>query len=74
MARLPAEGGVRRPAFGVVANSLCEGRAWNKLSGPYLESSAGPADDFRDIDPIAKAWIACAPDRMARGSDWSRDD
>ena len=74
MARLPVDAGTRHPAFAVVASLLRERRGWVKLSGPYLESRTGPADDFRDIDPIAKAFIACAPDRLVWGSDWPQSD
>lgn len=74
MARLPVDAGTRHPAFAVVAGLLRERRGWVKLSGPYLESRTGSEDDFRDIDPIAKAFIACAPDRLVWGSDWPQSD
>ena len=74
MARLPVDTAVRHPAFGVVADLVHGGRAWVKLSGPYLESRLGPANGFRDMDPIAKAWIACASDRVVWGSDWPQND
>lgn len=74
MARVPVDAGTRHPAFGVVASLLQNARAWVKLSGPYVESRTGPEDGFRDIDPIAQAWIACAPDRLVWGSDWPQSD
>jgi len=74
MARLPVDAGMRHPAFAVVESLLREERAWVKLSGPYLESRVGPKVGFRDIDPIAEAFIACAPDRLVWGSDWPQSD
>lgn len=74
MARLPVTDGVRHPAFDVVLPLLLDGRAWVKLSGPYLESRIGANGCFSDIDPIAKTWIARAPDRLVWGSDWPQMD
>ncbi|MGH8784520.1 MAG: amidohydrolase family protein [Cupriavidus necator] len=70
MARLPAEAGTRHPAFAVVSKLLLEGRAWVKLSGPYLCSRGGAAGRYADVAPLARAWVCCAPDRLVWGSDW----
>ena len=74
MARLPVDTGIRHPAFVVVRSLADDGRAWIKLSGPYLESQTGAEHDFRDVDPIATAWIACAPDRVVWGADFPQHD
>lgn len=74
MARLPAMGvtvcGTRHPAFGVVSGLVQQGRAWVKLSGPYLNSAAGLADGYADCDALAQAWVREAPERLVWGSDW----
>ena len=74
MARLPLPAGPLHPAFAVVRALLDQGRAWVKLSGPYLQSVTGPKGDFRDVDSIAQAWIASAPHRVVWGSDWPQND
>ena len=70
MARLPAQGGTRHPAFGVVRGLVQQGRAWVKLSGPYLNSAAGLAGGYADCDALAQAWVREAPGRLIWGSDW----
>jgi predicted TIM-barrel fold metal-dependent hydrolase len=67
LARLPVRTGIAHPAFGIVRGMLDGGRAWLKLSGPYLDSKA---DGYRDVLPVAKAWVAAAPERLVWGSDW----
>ena len=62
MARLPQPQGVDHPAFAIVADLLAAGRAWVKLSGPYLEGG--------DAASVARAFVAAAPGRCVWGSDW----
>lgn len=62
MARLPQPEGIRHPAFAIVAALLQQGRAWVKLSGPYLEGG--------DAAAVARAFVAAAPGRCVWGSDW----
>lgn len=70
LARLPLPGGTAHPAFGVVRELLEKKRAWVKLSGAYLCSLQGAAAAYADVAPLARAWVACAPDRLVWGSDW----
>jgi D-galactarolactone isomerase len=49
---------------------LDEGRAWLKLSGPYLDSQVGAEGGYEDMDVVARAWVKAAPDRLVWGSDW----
>lgn len=70
MARLPVHEGTRHPAFGVVRGLVQQGRAWVKLSGPYLDSTSGLATDYADSDVLARAWVREAPERLVWGSDW----
>ena len=68
LARLPLPQGAGHPAFGIVRDLAVQGRAWVKLSGPYLCSRAGAGD--AEVQALARAWVACAPDRVVWGSDW----
>jgi len=70
LGRLPLPEGTRHPAFDVMRGLVEEERAWVKLSGPYLDSQAGDTGRYADLEPVARAWIAAAPDRLVWGSDW----
>ncbi len=64
-----AEGGVGQAGFVQLLDLLRygEGRAWVKLTGTYRMSTA---PGFGDVDPLAAALIAAAPDRLIWGSDY----
>jgi 2-pyrone-4,6-dicarboxylate lactonase len=68
MGRLRAEAGVHSPGFRALLTLLAKQNCWAKLSAPYFLSDAFPL--YEDIGPIARAMIACAPDRIVWGSDW----
>ena len=70
MTRLPQPLGIQHPAVKIVEYLLAQGRTWIKLSGAYLDSQVGEAGQFLDIDPVARHWIATAPQRLVWGSDW----
>jgi D-galactarolactone isomerase len=70
LGRLPLPQGTAHPAFAIMRRRVDEGRAWVKLSGPYLDSLDGARHDYRDVDPIARAWVDAAPERLVWGSDW----
>lgn len=67
MARLPRPENQTHPAFAIVARLLERGRAWVKLSGPYLDDS-GP--DYPSRAGIVRAYARLAPQRLVWGSDW----
>ena len=67
--RIPFAEGANHPAFGVIARLVERGRTWVKLSAAYLHSIAGPPT-YSDAAPLARAFVALAPDRMLWGSDW----
>ncbi len=67
LARLPMPEGASHPAFGIVEHLLKGGRAWVKLSGPYLDHR-GP--DYEGGTGVAQAFVRAAPDRLVWGSDW----
>jgi len=70
LGRLPVSDGTAHPAFAVIDRLLHRGRAWLKLSGPYLDSRVGEAGRYGDVASIAAAWVRSAPDRLVWGSDW----
>lgn len=70
MGRLPQPLGLRHPAVTLIEQLLDKGDTWIKLSGAYLDSQVGEANDFSDVDAVARHWIAQAPDRLVWGSDW----
>ena len=70
LARLPLPAGTAHPAFDVVRGLVEAGRAWVKLSGPYLTSALGAQGGWHDVDAIARAWVRLAPERLVWGSDW----
>jgi D-galactarolactone isomerase len=70
LGRLPLPQGTAHPAFAIMRRRVDEGRGWVKLSGPYLDSIDGARHDYRDVDPIARAWVEAAPERLVWGSDW----
>ena len=48
---------------------LKEGRTWVKLTGAYRITSL-PQTPYTDVDPIARALIETAPERIIWGTDW----
>jgi predicted TIM-barrel fold metal-dependent hydrolase len=69
MARLPQPAATHHPALAIVRRLLDGGRAWVKLSGPYLDSRTG-SPRYADVKPVARALVEHAPERMLWGSDW----
>ena len=69
MGRMPQPEGVRHPALDIVRRFLDTGRAWVKLSGPYLDTREG-APRYADVTPVARALAGHAPERCVWGSDW----
>lgn len=70
LARLPVSQGISHPAFPIVRGLLDVGRAWLKLSGPYLDSAVGEKRAYADSDAVARAWVRVASNRLVWGSDW----
>jgi predicted TIM-barrel fold metal-dependent hydrolase len=68
-ARMPQPQGLHHPAFRVVARLLESGRAWVKLSGPYLDTQSG-SPRYEDVARVARELVRLAPERMVWGSDW----
>ena len=69
MARIPASEGLNGAGFTVLRRLLDSGRIWVKLSAPMrLSSRLKPPYD--DVEPLARALLQQAPDRLVWGSDW----
>jgi D-galactarolactone isomerase len=59
----------RHPGFAIIAGLIASGRAWVKLSGPYIGSAVGPPT-YADRGEVARALVELAPERLVWGSDW----
>jgi predicted TIM-barrel fold metal-dependent hydrolase len=57
------------PTFAMVGDLLQRGKAWVKLSGAYMASTAGPPG-YADKAKIAQGYVKEAPERLVWGSDW----
>lgn len=69
MGRLTLPAALDHPAFGVISRLIDKGRTWVKLSGAYMDTSAG-APTYADKTKVAQAYLKAAPERMVWGSDW----
>ena len=58
----------RHSGFTELLRMLETGRAFIKLTGPYRISAA--ALPYDEVDDVARALIAAAPERMLWGTDW----
>lgn len=70
LGRLPLEAGLEHPAARVIGRLMKEGRAWTKLSAPYLNASGTDSTATERVERIARHWIGVAPDRVVWGTDW----
>jgi predicted TIM-barrel fold metal-dependent hydrolase len=70
LGRLPLPAGTAHPAYPIMRRLVDAGRAWVKLSGPYLDSRLGAAHGYSDLDEVPRAWVRAAPERLVWGSDW----
>jgi len=69
IAHIPQPDGVKSDAMRTAQRLVERGNTWLTLSGPYIDTrSGGPA--YPDVAPVAKAFVALAPERMLWGSDW----
>lgn len=61
--------GARSPGFQKMLRLVRDGRAWVKISGP-TRISRRPPPLHEDVQPLADALVAAAPDRLVWGTDW----
>jgi predicted TIM-barrel fold metal-dependent hydrolase len=66
--KVPASGGLDSPAARALLRLLALPHCWAKLMGPYFISSEFP--QHPDVDALAQAMVALAPDRLLWGTDW----
>ncbi len=57
------------PGVRALQTLIDTGRCWVKLSAPYLSSVAAPPD-YADLEPLVRALVAQAPERMLWASNW----
>jgi predicted TIM-barrel fold metal-dependent hydrolase len=69
IAHVPEPGGLSSDALRTARRLVEKGNTWITLSGPYVDSKAG-APAYGDVEPVAKALIEMAPERMLWGTDW----
>ncbi|WP_426153145.1 amidohydrolase family protein [Pseudomonas sp. DC3000-4b1] len=69
MGHVPQPDGLSSDAFRALSTLIDTGRAWVKLSAPYLRSKVG-APTYSDVGTVAQALVQRAPQRMLWGSDW----
>lgn len=63
--------GVSQAGFGALLELVRTGKAYVKISAPYLVSAR---TDFADVAPLAKALIAANQRRILWGSNWPHPD
>jgi D-galactarolactone isomerase len=69
LAHVPQPDGMSSDAFRTARRLIERGNTWIKLSGQYIDTKTG-APAYADVEPVAKAFIAMAPERMVWGTDW----
>lgn len=69
IAHVPQPGSMQSDAMRTAQRLVDKGNTWITLSGPYVDSKAG-APGYADVEPVAKAFINMAPERMLWGTDW----
>jgi len=69
IAHVPQPGGMQSDAMRTAQRLVDKGSTWITLSGPYVDTKTG-APAYADVEPVAKAFINMAPERMLWGTDW----
>jgi predicted TIM-barrel fold metal-dependent hydrolase len=64
--------GVQQPGFQALVTLVRTGKAYVKISAPYLASTQAP--DYPDVVPFAKALLAANPDRLLWATNWPHPD
>ncbi len=65
----PAAAGVAAPGFQALLELARQGNTWIKISGAN-RVSATDLPPYDDVEPMARALIEAAPDRIMWGTDW----
>jgi D-galactarolactone isomerase len=67
--RLGQPNALDNPGFKTISKLIEKGKTWVKLSGAYQDTKVGPPS-YSDTVPVARAYVAAAPQRMVWASDW----
>ncbi len=67
-----ASRGIRQAGFAALLNLVRTGRAYVKMSAPYLASTEAP--DYPDVAQLARALVAANPERLVWGTNWPHPD
>jgi len=60
--------GVTQPGFAALLNLVRSGKAYVKVSAPYLSSTKAP--EYADVAPLAQALLAANPERLLWATNW----
>lgn len=60
----------RAPGYTALRRLLDGGKTWVKLSGAYNDTKVGAAGNYSDTVPMARSYVAAAPERLVWASDW----
>jgi predicted TIM-barrel fold metal-dependent hydrolase len=64
--------GIQQPGFAALVNLVRAGKAYVKISAPYLASTQAP--DYPDVAPLAKALVAANDERLLWATNWPHPD
>ena len=64
--------GLRQPGFPALVGLVRTGKAYVKISAPYLSSTQAP--DYADLEPFVQALAAANPERLLWGTNWPHPD
>jgi predicted TIM-barrel fold metal-dependent hydrolase len=64
--------GTEQAGFAALVNLVRAGKAYVKISAPYLASTQAP--DYPDVVPLARALVAANPERLLWATNWPHPD
>ena len=64
--------GTEQAGFAALVNLVRAGKAYVKISAPYLASTQAP--DYPDVVPFARALLAANPERLLWATNWPHPD
>jgi predicted TIM-barrel fold metal-dependent hydrolase len=64
--------GIQQAGFEALLDLVRTGKAYVKMSAPYLASTQTP--DYPDVTPLARALVAANPERLVWATNWPHPD